>query len=315
MCTRWLNVPLCTLQKFSIMKKLFILLTTVLTGISVFAQTRVDHLRDLLYNSNDYCLVVSHRGDWRNAPENSLKAFQNCIDMGVDMIELDLKMTKDSVLVLFHDPLIDRTCTGKGKPSDYTFEEIRKFKLKSGHNVATRHDIATLEETLNLCKGKILINIDKGYEYFQQVYELLVKTETLDQVVIKSNHKLGKIQQDNPGVLDKVIYMPIVNLDREGAEQMIDEFATIKPVAIECCFKTYTPEVERLLQKVKSYGMKIWLNSLWASLSAGHDDDMAVEEGRPEESWGWLIKEGALLMQTDRPQQMIEYLKYHQLHE
>ena len=56
-------------------------------------------------------LVVSHRGDWRNAPENSLQAIQNCIDMGVDMVEIDLKKTKDGYLVLMpyfrrsNDPL------------------------------------------------------------------------------------------------------------------------------------------------------------------------------------------------------------------
>ena len=61
-------------------------------------------------------MVVSHRGDWRNAPENSIQAFRNCIDMGVDMVELDLKKTKDGVLVLMHDKKIDRTMNGKGFP-------------------------------------------------------------------------------------------------------------------------------------------------------------------------------------------------------
>jgi len=42
---------------------------------------------------------------------------------------------------------------------------------------------------------------------------------------------------------------------------------------------------------------------------------MAVEEKRPEDAWGWLIKQGALLLQTDRPANLIEYLKNHQLHE
>ena len=59
-------------------------------------------------------LVVSHRADWRNAPENSLQAIQNCIDMGVDMVEIDLKRTKDGHLILMHDKTIDRTTTGKG---------------------------------------------------------------------------------------------------------------------------------------------------------------------------------------------------------
>lgn len=297
------------------MTRFFLLLSFFSLGLSLFAQSRAEQLRDWLYNSQDYCIVIAHRGDWRNAPENSLQAFQNCIDMNVDMVELDLKMTKDSVLILIHDWTLDRTTTASGKPADYTFADLRAHhKLKSGHGIASRHDIPTLEEALNLCKGKILINIDQGYDYFQQVYELLVKTGTLDQVIIKSGHPLAKVKSDNPGVLDKVIYMPIVSLDKPGAEKMIDDYATIHPVAIECCFSTYTPEVERLLKKIRGYGIKIWINSLWPSLNAGHDDDKAVEEKHYEETWGWLLQQGALLLQTDRPKEMIEYLQYHQLH-
>ena len=59
-------------------------------------------------------LVVSHRADWRNAPENSLQGIRNCIDMGVDMVEIDLKKTKDGHLVVMHDKTINRTMTGKG---------------------------------------------------------------------------------------------------------------------------------------------------------------------------------------------------------
>ena len=47
-------------------------------------------------------LVASHRGDWRNYPENSLPALRSAIDRGVDIVEIDLKMTSDSVLVLMH---------------------------------------------------------------------------------------------------------------------------------------------------------------------------------------------------------------------
>ena len=57
-------------------------------------------------------LVVSHRADWRNAPENSIQAIQNCINMGVDMIEIDLKRTKDGHLILMHDKTLNRTTTG-----------------------------------------------------------------------------------------------------------------------------------------------------------------------------------------------------------
>lgn len=58
--------------------------------------------------ASKYVVVASHRGDWRNYPENSIPAIESVIRMGVDIMELDLKLTKDSVLVLCHDHTIDR---------------------------------------------------------------------------------------------------------------------------------------------------------------------------------------------------------------
>lgn len=292
----------------------FLFLLVLSTGL-LFAQERVNTLTQELRNPDSQkVLVVSHRGDWRNAPENSLQAFRNCLNMNVDMIEIDLKQTKDGHLVLMHDETIDRTTNGKGRPSDYTLEELRQFRLINGLGRVTDHVIPTLEEVLNLCKGKILINIDKGYDFFKEVYELTERTGTTGQVVIKSSYPLSKVQKENGDVLDKVIYMPIIQLDKPDAERILDEYLTISPVAIECCFENYTSDVQRLLQKIKSSGVKIWINSLWASLNAGHDDDRAVEKGEVEESWGWIISQGATLIQTDRPATMISYLKEKGLH-
>lgn len=292
----------------------FLFLLVLSTGL-LFAQERVNTLTQELRNPDSQkVLVVSHRGDWRNASENSLQAFRNCLNMNVDMIEIDLKQTKDGHLVLMHDETIDRTTNGKGRPSDYTLEELRQFRLINGLGRVTDHVIPTLEEVLNLCKGKILINIDKGYDFFKEVYELTERTGTTGQVVIKSSYPLSKVRQENGDVLDKVIYMPIIQLDNPDAERILDEYLTISPVAIECCFENYTSNVQRLLQKIKSSGVKIWINSLWASLNADHDDDRAVEKGEVEESWGWIISQGATLIQTDRPAAMISYLKKKGLH-
>lgn len=292
------------------MKKFCLLIIALVYVVCASAQTRIDTLVNVLHDPNSRrVLVVSHRGDWRNAPENSLQAFQNCIDIGVDMIELDLKKTKDGVLVLMHDNTIDRTTDGHGKPSDYTLAELQKFHLKNGLGRATFHHIPTLEEVLLQCKDKILINIDKGYEYFADVYKLLVKTGTLKQVVIKSGYILDKVRSENGDVLDKVIYMPIINLDEAGAEQKAIDYTKIKPVAMECCFRMATLEVLSLMKRIKDSGSKIWINSLWPSLNAGHDDDTAVELSKPDDSWGWILDSGASIIQTDRPQKLIEYLK------
>lgn len=292
------------------MKRLFSICLSLCLAVVVMAQQRVDKLiKELNDPKSKKVLVVAHRGDWRNAPENSLQAFQNCINMGVDMIELDLHMSKDSVLFIMHDGTVDRTTNGHGKVSDLTSDELRKLRLRAGHGIVTSHAIPTFEEVLNLCKGKILINVDKGYEYFSEAYALMEKTGTTRQIVIKSGHSIDKVLRENGEVVSKVIYMPIVNLNKKGAEVEINACASVKPVAIECCFGKADAEVEHLLALVRQNGSKVWINSLWPSLNGGHDDDRAVEQGEPDEAWGWILKQGAALIQTDRPAQLIQYLK------
>src|SRR6201989_999854 len=119
---------------------------------------------------HDKIMVVAHRADWREAPENSVMAVKKAIEKGVNMVEIDLALTKDSVLVLMHDNTIDRTTTGKGKPSDYTLEEIKKFYLRDGLGVPTQMRIPTLEEILDTTQGKVFINLDKAFDYFDLVY-------------------------------------------------------------------------------------------------------------------------------------------------
>ena len=297
------------------MRKLFIfsLLLIAISGIN--AQNR--KLRaNLLDKNNHSVMVVSHRGDWRNAPENSLQAIQNCIDMGVDMVEVDLKKTKDGHLIVMHDQTIDRTTTGKGKPENYTLEELRRFRLKNGAAHKTTHLIPTLEEVMLLCKGKILVNIDKGYDYFKEAYCILEKTGTVDQCVIKAGLPYEQVKLENGEVLDKVIFMPVINLNKEDAEKIIDSYQKhLKPIAYELVFDNDEKETLRLIQKVRDSGARLFVNSLWPKLCGGHDDDRAVEFHQPDESWGWIIAQGAKLIQTDRPALLLEYLRNKKLHD
>lgn len=283
--------------------------------VGLLAQVKNDCVARL-YADDGKVLVVAHRGDWRNAPENSLQAIQNCIEMGVDMVEIDLKKTKDGHLILMHDKTIDRTTTGKGRPENYTLAELKKFRLRGGHGHETRHQIPTLEEAMLLCKGKILVNIDKGYDYFREVYEVLKKTGTAEQCVIKAELPYEQVKAEHADVLEKVIFMPIIKIHEKEAEDLIDGYIKdMKPVAIELVFNNDGTDVQRLIKKVKDSGIKPFINSLWPSLNAGHDDDRAVELGEPEESWGWIIGQGAKLIQTDRPALLLEYLRGKKLHD
>ena len=266
--------------------------------------------------SSDNVLVVSHRGDWRNAPENSLQAIRNCIDMGIDMVEIDLKKTKDGHLILMHDKTIDRTTTGKGRPEDYTLAELKAFRLRGGAGHKTRHQIPTFEEVMELCKGKIMVNVDKGYDYFKEAYAVLEKTGTVGQCIVKSGLPYEQVKAEHGEVLDRMVFMPVIKLHEEGAETLIDGYlANMKPVAFELGFDNDGPEVQRLVQKVRASGARIFINCLWPELCGGHDDDRAVELGEPEESWGWIVGQGAKLIQTDRPALLLEYLRAKGLHD
>lgn len=298
----------CIMHKIAI----YILMFFSLIGGRTNAQNVKEELK---ISPSEEILVVSHRADWRNAPENSLQAIQNCIQMGVDMIEIDLKRTKDGHLILMHDKTLNRTTTGKGKPEDYTLEEIKNLFLKAGQGQKTRHKVPTFEEVMLLCKGKIMVNIDKGYDYFKDAYKILEKTGTVNQCIMKSDHTYEKVKEENGEVLNKMIFMPVVNLHKEGAEQIIDSYIkNLHPQAFELVFNNDSPEILRLIKKVKDSGSRIFINTLWPELCGGHDDDRAVELKEPEESWGWVIKQGAKLIQTDRPALLLDYLKAKKLH-
>ena len=95
------------------------------------AASRAEAIVAEIHNpSSRKVLVACHRGDWRNYPENSIPAIESVIRMGVDIMEFDLKLTKDSVLVLCHDHTIDRTTSGKGRVRDITYDSIRRCKLR-----------------------------------------------------------------------------------------------------------------------------------------------------------------------------------------
>lgn len=274
-----------------------------------------DMIRQLHQPKGKTVLVASHRGDWRNAPENSLAAYQLAMDMGVDIIETDLAKTSDGVIVIMHDGTIDRTTNGKGKPSDYTFEEIRKFHLKNGLGRVTRHTIPTLEEVMLLVKGKALVNLDKSYKYYNEAYQILKKTGTLKQALFKTEVTYPEIRQQHREILDSLTFMAVVNLDKPNARQIIESYQkAIKPVAFELIFQTDTSALLKDNAFIPANGSKIWYNSLWASLNAGHEDDLAFDEGNTKDSWEWLINHGATILQTDRPEAMLKYLRKRSLH-
>ena len=298
------------------MKRIYLSFVALVILGQMLAQDRVNVIREkLLTRDQSSVIVASHRGDWRNFPENSLPAIDNAIKMGVDIVELDVQRTKDGVLILMHDGTLDRTTTGKGKVSEVTMDSIAKLKLKNGCAIRTIHKVPTLEEALIHAKGKIMLNLDKADRFFEEVYALMKKTGTTKQVIMKGSKSAEDVKKQFGNYLEDVIYMPIVNLDKNNAKQQIEKFCRdMNPVAFELLFvKDSNPlpvEVKTMLDG-KSL---IWYNTLWDTMAGGHDDDMSLQDLNA--GYGYLIDTlGCRIIQTDRPQYLLDYLRGRGLHE
>lgn len=280
---------------------------------------RAEMIAAQIHNPNSkYVVVACHRGDWRNYPENSIPAIESIIRMGADIMELDLKLTKDSVLVLSHDWTIDRCTTGKGRVSDYTLDELKQFRLRRAHGVATDSlHICTLREALECCKDRICVNVDQGYEYYDMVLAITEELGVTDQILIKGKHSVASVAEKMAAHEHNMMYMPIIDIQKEQGQKLFQEYMDTKtvPLAYEVCWKKLTPEVSDCFKKVVESGSKLWVNTIWGSLCGYLDDDKALDCGDPAEIYDQVIALGASMIQTDRPEQLLDYLRKKGLHD
>jgi glycerophosphoryl diester phosphodiesterase len=113
------------------------------------------------YSPEKDIIISGHRGGMiEGYPENCIASCEKTLSLMPAMFEIDPQLTKDSVLILMHDETIDRTTTGKGKVSDYTYAELQQFYLKDRQGNVTNHKIPMLDEVLEWGKGKTVFEFD-----------------------------------------------------------------------------------------------------------------------------------------------------------
>lgn len=126
------------------------------------AISSIEDLQEYFRYSPDRDIISSgHQGgNMPDYPGNSLETCQHTLSLMPTFFEIDFRPTKDSVLVMIHDETIDRTTTGTGKVSDYTFEELQQFYLKDRNGKVTPYRIPTLKSVLEWGKDKVVFNFD-----------------------------------------------------------------------------------------------------------------------------------------------------------
>src|SRR6266513_2566647 len=108
-------------------------------------------------------LIIAHRGDSTHVAENTLAAFAAALEVGADLVEFDVQLTKDGHVVVIHDATLDRTTTGRGRVRDLTMAEIRALSAGYPSRFAGAHRgerVPSLGEALAMLKGRARVMVE-----------------------------------------------------------------------------------------------------------------------------------------------------------
>lgn len=177
--------------------------------------------QDFLYKGRGIA-VAAHRGKVGNTPENSLSAIALALDLGVDVIEIDVQLTKDHVVVLHHDINLMRTAGIAKRVSEMTYNELQTLDI--GSSISTEYmneTIPRFDDVIAFIDGRASMLIDvKAYGYEAEMAKIIVETlEKADAVetsyVQSFNYKvLSEIRTLNPNIrIGQIMYYAIGNLD------------------------------------------------------------------------------------------------------
>ena len=241
---------------------------------------------------SDYVMVAAHRASHKAHPENSISAIKHAIELGVDIVELDVKTTADGIPVLMHDGTVDRTTNGSGKVEAYTLSELLTFSLKLPDGTVTDETIPTFEEALKVIHGNIMVDIDLKTDNVEPIVETVKRTGTKSHVFYFDNNYdlLNEILE-----LDESSMLMPRAYSYEMADSALHLFSP-RVVHIDPSF--YTPEVTELILNGKA---RIWINSLGLS-------DAMIRNGNIDKVMNNLLQYNANIIQTDEPELLIKYL-------
>lgn len=247
-------------------------------------------------------LVAAHRGvAGGNIPCNSLQAFQIALNQGADIIELDVESSLDGELFIQH-PGMEKVHLRLGDSiKNYPASVVEEFYLSNCDLTRTDQHIVRLEEALRLLKDKCIVNIDKFWNYPEQIAALVRKLHMEDQVIIKTSNK-SKYLDDVEKYAPDLAYMAIVKEEDTTYEEI--KKRNINYVGVEVVFEKETAPVaqKEYIDFMHKEGKLIWANAIVYNfkdvLAAGHTDDISLAED-PQKGWGWIADKGYDIIQTD----------------
>ena len=263
-------------------------------------ESNLDRILIDFQNNPEQILVAAHRATNEYYPENSLAAIKESIRIGVDIVELDIRQSKDGVLLIMHDRTLDRTTNGSGNVADFSLDQLKELRLLFKDSITTER-IPTLKEVLKLTKGKVLLDIDFKLEDMaavEKAYSLIQEFGMENQILFflydyKETPRLQEMDSE-------IRIMPRAYSRREV--RSIQKMDLIDIIHIDESFYK-----DRKMRKIIDSGTRVWINAL------GKYDSME----RLEKDAGFdalLSKKYVNVIQTDLPEALLNYLRARKLH-
>ncbi|RHJ91163.1 glycerophosphodiester phosphodiesterase family protein [Parabacteroides bouchesdurhonensis] len=236
-------------------------------------------------------LISGHRGGRvKGFPENSLETFANTLSYTPATFEIDPRLTKDSVIVLFHDDTLERTSNGTGRVADYTWEELQKLRLKDPDGNLTDCRIPKLEDAIRWAKGKTVLILDKKDVPMERTAQLItdMNAESYVMITVHNGADARFFYEKNPNfVFEAFVKTKDALLDyEENGIPWNHIMAYVGP--------TITPENREVIDMLHERGVMCMVST------APTDDKLPTEDDRAE-AYRQIMRQGVDVIESDRP--------------
>ncbi|MDR1366083.1 MAG: glycerophosphodiester phosphodiesterase family protein [Holosporales bacterium] len=259
-------------------------------------------------------LLAAHRGTFGgNIIQNTIPAFENALKHGADILELDVAKTIDGVFFVFHTGQEPYLLGTDQKLDTMTANQVLSYNLYNNIQEITSQKINILSDVLDHFKQKCLINIDRGWFYWEDLILYLKDKGIRDQIILKSPPEiefLKQLEDSQTGIM----YMPILR-ERQQLEHVL--LHKINLVAAEIIFSSDDHELAQMqfIEEMHNKGLLLWVNATTLddkiTLSGGHNDNRAIVQNM-HDAWGWLVDRGYDIILTDWPLLLKSYITKHQ---
>lgn len=223
--------------------------------------------------------IWAHRGCSQMYPENTLLAFEKAAAIeGLTGIELDIQLTKDGHIVVFHDEKVDRTTDGIGKVQNYTLVELKNLKINAGNGAWEQ--IPTIEEVVDLLEAKLKAGLKLNIELKNSIYPY----EGMEEKIIELVHKRN--------LQDCIVYSSFSALSLERIRELepAAEIGILDGKVSDCLYKLkggcganvlhpYWRCIDLPVERIKNYTVRAWFSGhLYPEKSTGTRMDLSKLE-------------------------------------